>query len=42
VASFTVIYDACLFYPAPLQDLMIRLAQARRFRARWTEEIQHE
>jgi hypothetical protein len=42
VASFTVIYDACLFYPAPLRDLMIRLAQTRRFHARWTEEIQRE
>lgn len=42
MASFTVIYDACLFYPAPLRDLMIRLAQTRRFHARWTEEIQHE
>jgi len=42
VASFTVIYDACLFYPAPLRDLMIRLAQTRRFHARWTEEIQHQ
>lgn len=42
MASFTVIYDACLFYPAPLRDLMIRLAQTRRFHARWTEEIQRE
>ena len=42
MASFTVIYDACLFYPAPLRDLMIRLAQTRHFHARWTEEIQRE
>jgi hypothetical protein len=42
VATFTVVYDACLFYPAPLRDLMIRLAQTRRFRARWTEAIQRE
>lgn len=42
VANFTVIYDACIFYPAPLRDLMIRLAQSRRFRARWTERIHQE
>lgn len=42
MANFTVVYDACLFYPAPLRDLMIRLAQTRRFRARWTEAIQRE
>ena len=42
MANFTVVYDACLFYPAPLRDLMVRLAQMRRFRARWTEEIHRE
>ncbi|WP_295400125.1 PIN domain-containing protein [uncultured Thiocystis sp.] len=42
MANFTVVYDACLFYPAPLRDLMIRLAQTRRFRAHWTEAIQRE
>lgn len=36
MANFTVVYDACLFYPAPLRDLMVRLAQTRRFRAPWT------
>jgi len=33
VANFTVVYDACGFYPAPLRDLMVRLAQNRRFQA---------
>ncbi len=42
MANFTVIYDACIFYPAPLRDLMIRLAQSRRFRARWTDRIHRE
>jgi len=42
MANFTVVYDACLFYPAPLRDFMIRLAQTRRFRARWTEQIHQE
>ncbi len=42
MANFTVVYDACLFYPAPLRDLMVRLAQTRRFRARWSQQIQDE
>ena len=42
MASFTVVYDACVFYPAPLRDLLIRLAQTRRFRARWTRTIHDE
>ena len=42
MANFTVIYDACIFYPAPLRDLLVRLAQTRRFRARWTEAIHAE
>jgi len=42
MANFAVVYDACLFYPAPLRDLMVRLAQTRRFRARWTERIHRE
>lgn len=42
MASFTVVYDACVFYPAPLRDLLVRLAQTRRFRARWTSEIHAE
>jgi hypothetical protein len=42
LANFTVVYDACVFYPAPLRDLLIRLARTRRFRARWTTRIQEE
>ena len=42
MSNFTVIYDACVLYPAPLRDLMIRLARTRRFRARWTEDIHKE
>lgn len=42
MANFTVVNDACLFYPAPLRDLMVRLVQTRRFRARWTERIHRE
>lgn len=40
--AFTVIYDACVLYPAPLRDLLIRLAQSGITRARWTEEIEQE
>ncbi|MCF7982860.1 MAG: PIN domain-containing protein [Thiohalocapsa sp.] len=42
LANFTVIYDACLLYPAPLRDLMIRLALTGKFRAKWTAQIQQE
>lgn len=42
VNSFTVIYDACVLYPAPLRDLLMRLALRDLFRARWTDEILNE
>lgn len=41
-SAFTVIYDACVLYPAPLRDFLIRLALSGRYRARWTHEIQDE
>jgi hypothetical protein len=34
-SHFTVVYDACVLYPAPLRDLLMRLALTDRFRARW-------
>jgi hypothetical protein len=37
-----VIYDACVLHPAPLRDLLIRLAQAGLVRARWTHTILDE
>ena len=37
-----VVYDANLLYPAPLRDLLIRIAQAGLVRARWTETIHDE
>lgn len=40
--AFTVIYDACVLYPAPLRDLLIRLATTGLFRAKWTEQILDE
>jgi len=41
-SAFTVIYDACVLYPAPLRDFLIRLAMTGTFRACWTERIQDE
>ena len=40
--AFTVIYDACVLYPAPLRDLPIRLASKGLVRARWTDRILDE
>jgi predicted nucleic acid-binding protein len=42
VATFTALYDACVLYPAPLRDLLMELAGAGLFRARWTDEIHNE
>jgi predicted nucleic acid-binding protein len=42
MARYTVIYDACILYPAPLRDLLIQLATANLFRAKWTETIHAE
>ena len=42
LAGFTVVYDACVLYPAPLRDLLIELAAANLFRAKWTDAIHDE
>lgn len=42
MANFTALYDACVLYPAPLRDLLLRLAMTDLFRARWTEHIHDE
>lgn len=41
-SHFTVLYDASVFYPAPLRDLLMELAMAGLFRAKWSEQIQKE
>lgn len=41
-ARYTVILDACVLYPAPLRDLLLSLASAGLFHARWSERIQDE
>lgn len=40
--SQIVVFDACVFYPAPIRDLLLRLAQAELFRAKWTDQIHDE
>ena len=40
--GFTVLYDACVLFPAPLRDLLMRLALRDLFRARWTQRIHEE
>jgi predicted nucleic acid-binding protein len=42
VVTFTAIFDSCVLYPAPLRDLLMRLAVADLFRARWTDQIHDE
>ena len=42
MAAFTVLYDACVLYPAPLRDLLMWLSITDLFRARWTDQILDE
>lgn len=40
--AFVVVYDACVLYPAPLRDLLVRLASTDLVRVRWTDQILDE
>jgi predicted nucleic acid-binding protein len=40
--AFVVVYDACVLHPAPLRDLLIRVAQTNVVRARWSDAILDE
>jgi hypothetical protein len=42
VASFVAVFDACVLYPAPVRDLLMRLALTDLFRARWTDRVHDE
>lgn len=42
MSKFSVIYDACVLYPAPLRDCLMRLALTDLFKARWTDQIHQE
>lgn len=35
-------FDACVLYPAPVRDLLVRLSGTGLFRAHWTADIQQE
>lgn len=41
-SNFTVIYDACVLYPAPLRSFLMYLALSGLFRARWSDMIHEE
>ena len=41
-SHFTVVYDACVLYPAPLRDLLMHLALSDLYRARWSDLIHDE
>jgi len=41
-SNFTVIYDVCVLYPAPLRDFLMRLALTELYRARCTDMIHDE
>ncbi|MGE4220394.1 MAG: PIN domain-containing protein [Alphaproteobacteria bacterium] len=42
MALFTILCDACVLYPAPLRDLLIELAGANLYQAKWTDRIHDE
>lgn len=39
---YTVVYDACVLYPAPLRSFLIHLAMTDLYRARWSQLIHDE
>ncbi|MDD3029246.1 MAG: PIN domain-containing protein [Alphaproteobacteria bacterium] len=42
MATFTALLDACVLYPAPIRDLLIRLARTGLYQAKWTDQIHDE
>lgn len=42
MARFSVVYDACVLYPAPLRDFLLYLALTDLFRPHWSEQIHAE
>ena len=40
--AFIVIYDACVLYPAPLRDLLVRVGMTGLVQVNWTNEILDE
>lgn len=41
-SGFIVLFDACILYSAPVRDLIIELAIADLYRAKWTNKIHEE
>ena len=41
-AAYTAILDACVLYPATLRNVLLSLAHAGLYHARWTEAIEDE
>jgi len=42
MASFQVVYDTCVLVPAPLRDLLLRVAEAGLVRAGMSDDILDE
>ncbi|MFN9293122.1 MAG: PIN domain-containing protein, partial [Planctomyces sp.] len=42
MSNYTVLYDACVLYPAPLRDLLMHVAVTDLYRAKWTDAIHDE
>lgn len=42
LAKLVALYDSCILYPAPMRDLLVRLAGTGLFQARWTNDIHEE
>jgi hypothetical protein len=42
MASFIVVYDACVLYPAAVRDLVVEVARTGLLRAKWTTRIHSE
>ena len=42
MTSFSLVYDVCVLYPAPLRDLLMHLAMTDLYRAKWTQQIHAE
>lgn len=42
MTRFIVVYDSCVLYPAPLRDLLMRLALTDLYQAKWTKDIHRE
>jgi predicted nucleic acid-binding protein len=40
--QYTVVFDACVLYPAPLRDFLLRLSTTGLFAAKWTDHIHDE